>query len=99
MKFLIAILAVLLLVLQYDLWFGDGGMANVSRLERRVAEQHQDNDHLAERNHALEAEVRDLKKGREAIEERARSELGMIKPGETYYQIVEEPDHKKTGQP
>jgi len=99
MKFLSAILAVLLLVLQYDLWFSDGGMASVSHLDHRVAEQRQENEQLAERNHALEAEVRDLKQGREAIEERARSELGMIKPGETYYQIVEQRDHKKTGQP
>ncbi|HKK05160.1 MAG: cell division protein FtsB [Gammaproteobacteria bacterium] len=98
MRFLAVILGILLLVLQYDLWFSSGGLANVSRLERRVAEQRGENERLAERNHALEAEVRDLKGGREAIEERARSELGMIKPGETYYQIVEEPD-KKASQP
>lgn len=92
MRILVAILAILLLVLQYDLWVSEGGMANVWRLRERVATQRSENAKLADRNRALEAEVRDLKHGLAAIEERARSELGMIKPGETYYQIVEEPD-------
>ena len=88
MKMLAAILAALLLVLQYDLWLGDGSMRSVWHLQNTIAAQRDQNAGMAERNRALEAEVADLKQGRDAIEERARSELGMIKPGETYYQIV-----------
>lgn len=90
MKAVFALLLLVLLVLQYDLWIGDGGMRSVWRLDKTLSIQRADNARLAERNQALEAEVHDLKQGLAAIEERARSELGMIKPGETYYQIVEE---------
>ncbi len=90
MKAVFAILLFLFLVLQYDLWIGDGGMRSVWRLDHTLAAQREENAQLAERNQALEAEVHDLKQGLAAIEERARSELGMIKPGETYYQIVPE---------
>ena len=61
------------------------------RLRQQVDAQEKENEHLRERNAALEAEVRDLKQGLEAIEERARNELGMVKEGEKFYQIVEEP--------
>ncbi len=95
MKALIAILIVLLLVLQYKLWFGDGNMREVWQLQAAIEEQKKQNEELRERNAALEAEVKDLKQGLDAIEERARSELGMIKKGETFYQIIESEDLKE----
>ena len=84
----LALLA-LLVVLQLKLWTGAGGVPEVWRLEARVEQQAQDNSARRARNAALAADVEDLKSGREAVEERARSELGMIKPGETFYQVVE----------
>ena len=95
MKALIAILIVLLLILQYKLWFGDGNMREVWQLQSDIEEQKKENEKLRERNAALEAEVQDLKQGLEAIEERARSELGMIKKGETFYQIIESEEQKE----
>lgn len=95
MKALIAILIVLLLILQYKLWFGDGNMREVWKLQAAIEEQKKENEKLRERNAALEAEVQDLKQGMEAIEERARSELGMIKKGETFYQIIETEEEKQ----
>jgi len=91
MRILVAILLVLLLILQYDLWVGDGSLATVWHLQQAVDAQQLENTHLQERNQALAAEVRDLKTGLDAIEERARNDLGMIKEGETYIQVVEEP--------
>lgn len=90
MRLLTAILILLLVLLQYKLWFGDGGVLKVRQLDRAVESQSAENAALRERNRALEAEVRDLKKGRDAIEERARTELGMIREGETFYQVVED---------
>lgn len=90
MRIWIALLAGLFFVLQYDLWIGEGSLATVWRLQQSIDTQAKENRVLTERNKALEAEVRDLKQGKDAIEERARSELGMIKKGETYIQIVEE---------
>jgi len=89
MKTLIAVLAVLFVLLQYKLWFGEGSMMEVWQLDRAIAAQTAENAQLRERNQALAAEVADLKQGVEAIEERARRELGMIKKGETFYQVVE----------
>ncbi|WP_455234899.1 cell division protein FtsB [Thiogranum longum] len=91
MRWLIWFLVVLLLLLQYRLWVGDGSLAEVWGLYQQVELQQDENQRLRERNQALEAEVQDLKQGLEAIEERAREELGMIKEGETFYQIVEDP--------
>ena len=88
MKALAAVLAVLVLALQYPLWFGKGGWMRVRDLERSLAQQHEANARLKARNDALDAEVRDLKEGNEAIEERARLELGMVKRDETFYQLV-----------
>jgi cell division protein FtsB len=89
----LAILLVLLLALlawlQYRLWFGNGGEREVADLQAQVQRQARDNTGLRERNAALAAEVQDLKSGEAAVEERARSELGMIKPGETFYRVVE----------
>jgi cell division protein FtsB len=75
--------------LQYRLWFGSGGQREVEALQQQVRQQAHDNAGLKQRNEALAAEVEDLKSGEAAVEERARSELGMIKPGETFYRVVE----------
>lgn len=88
-RWLIVILIALLLGLQYKLWVGDGSLAEVWHLRTAVGEQRLDNEELAERNAALEAEVKDLKQGFDAVEERARSELGMTKEDEVFYQLVE----------
>jgi len=91
MRWLVWLLVVLLVLLQYKLWVGDGSFAEVWDLYQQVEIQREENQQLHERNEALEAEVQDLKQGLGAIEERAREELGMIKEGETFYQIIEEP--------
>ncbi len=88
MKILAAILLFLFLLLQYDLWVGEGSMATVHHLQQAVQNQKQENAKLKQRNAALAADVQDLKQGLEAVEERARSELGMIKKGETFIQIT-----------
>ena len=90
MKWIAAILLILLVVLQYKLWVGQGSLAEVSRLKQAIEKQKAENAEQRERNDALDAEVQDLKKGVEAIEERARSELGMIKKDETFFQIIDE---------
>lgn len=90
MKYLAAALLIVLVLLQYRLWFSDGGMREVSRLRAEIAEQRKENESLRERNRTLAAEVQDLKKGTVAIEERARTDLGMIGKGETFYQVVKE---------
>lgn len=89
MKWLILALTVLLALLQYALWFGDGGLRDMWRLEQQVTEQERENERLRERNTALAAEVRDLKTGLEAVEARARLELGMIKEDEIFYQVID----------
>lgn len=89
MRTVIAGLAMLLGLVQYHLWFGDGSLPEVWRLERTIAEQRVANEQLRQRNAALAANVRDLKDGRGAIEERARRELGMIGEDEVFYQVVE----------
>ncbi|MEA5097821.1 MAG: cell division protein FtsB [Burkholderiaceae bacterium] len=89
MRLLTIILASLLLLIQYPLWFGKGGWLRVWELDRQVTATQQKNDDLKERNTKLESEVRDLKEGTAAIEERARYELGMIKDGETFVQVVD----------
>ena len=89
MKSVIAILLTALAVLQYQLWLGDRGMPSVHRLEAAIASQREANTRLEARNRRLAVEVHDLKEGLEAVEERARSDLGMIGRDETYYQIVE----------
>ena len=91
LRYVALILLILLLALELKLWTGDGGMRDVWRLQQRLEEQRKENARLKQRNEALSAEVQDLKSGKEAIEERARSELGLIKPGEVFYQIVEPP--------
>ena len=85
------ILVALLLLLQYPLWLGKGGWLKVWDLNRKVEAQQQVNRQTQARNALLDAEVRDLKQGTEAIEERARSELGMIKRNEVFFQVLEKP--------
>lgn len=89
LRILIAVLLGLTLLLQYRLWVGEGSVAEAWRLRQAVEVQQEQNLALAMRNSALEAEVQDLKQGMNAIEERARSELGMIREGETFYQIID----------
>jgi len=90
MRWLIWLLLILLVLLQYRLWVGDGSLAEVWDLFQQVEVQKTENRELRERNQALDAEVQDLKQGLEAIEERAREELGMTREDETFYQIIEE---------
>jgi cell division protein FtsB len=87
-KILAAVLAILAIGLQYPLWFGKGGWLRVRDLDRQLAAQRAGNAHDKARNDALEAEVRDLKEGSEAVEERARLELGMVKRDEVFYLVV-----------
>jgi cell division protein FtsB len=89
LKLIVAILFVLLIWLQYKLWLGDGGIPEVLELEQEIDTVQSEVNTLQERNKALNAEVMDLKKGIEAIEERARSEMGMIKKDEIYYQVID----------
>ena len=88
LKSIFAILIVLFFLLQYRLWFGTGGLIRLWQINQAVEVQKLENSKLQERNFALEAEVIDLKRGLEAVEERARSELGMIKKGETFVQVI-----------
>ncbi|MDH5180295.1 MAG: cell division protein FtsB [Gammaproteobacteria bacterium] len=89
MRLMTGILLALFAMLQYDLWVGEGSMSAAWRLEASVKEQQQVNNRLKERNAGLSAEVADLKQGTDAIEERARSDLGMVKKDETFIQVVE----------
>ncbi|WP_343226726.1 cell division protein FtsB [Luteimonas sp. 8-5] len=89
LRIVLLLLLVLLGWLQYRLWFGSGGQREVAQLESQVRQQARDNAGLQQRNDALAAEVEDLKSGEAAVEERARNELGMIKPGETFYRVIE----------
>ena len=88
MKLLSYILAALLVAIQYPLWIGKGGWTRVWELDRQLAAQRVQTARLKSRNDALDAEVRDLKQGMEAIEERARMDLGMIRKDEVFYQVV-----------
>jgi len=92
MRLALLILVLLLGALQYKLWVGDGSLVEVWGLERSIDAQRQENGVLAARNRRLDADVRDLKEGLEAIEDRARHDLGMVRRDETFYQIVEESD-------
>jgi cell division protein FtsB len=85
------LLVVLLVLLQFQLWFGVGNVPSAMHLKGQLEAQATENAALAKRNAALAAEVSDLKAGQAAIEERARTELGMVKRGETFYQIVQAP--------
>ena len=92
MRSLLAILIIALVLLQAKLWLGEGGYRDVQRLRERVAEQEEENAALKARNETLRAEVEDLREGLDAVEERARSELGMIREDEEFYLVVPSPD-------
>ena len=88
MKILAAILGALIVLIQYPLWIGKGGWLRAWDMDRQLQAQQAKNAGVAARNASLGAEVRDLKQGTEAVEERARSELGMIKSDEVFFQIA-----------
>jgi cell division protein FtsB len=90
LKILTLILIALIALVQYPLWLGKGSWLKVWEIDQQVTRQHEINRKLQMRNAALDAEVRDLKQGHEAIEERARNELGMIKQNEIFFHIVNE---------
>jgi len=94
MKLLTVIMVFLLLLLQYRLWTGNGSLVEVNLLKDEIEKIGNENENLKERNLSLTAEVFDLKQGHEAIEEIARSEMGMIKDGETFYQIIDNADQQ-----
>ena len=88
MKWLLVGLLLLTVALQYRLWVGDGGIREVLTLKRELAAMERSIQRMEDLNRQLEAEVKDLKNGLKAVEERARSELGMIKSDETFYQVI-----------
>jgi cell division protein FtsB len=90
MKPVMLLLTLLLVLLQYRFWFSHDGLPAMLHIHRAVELQQQENAKLEARNQVLAAEVQDLKSGLEALEERARNELGMIKSNETFFQIIEE---------
>ena len=90
MKWLWRIARSLLAAMQYRLWVGEGSLAHVSQLKQQIAEQQRENEQLLERNRVLTAEVIELKQGLETVEERARHELGMVKQGETLFQLSDQ---------
>jgi len=99
MKVLAGVLAALILLIQYPLWLGKGGWLRAWEVDRRLSAQKDTNESLERRNLALGAEVRDLKQGFDAIEERARYELGFVKPDEVFFQVVEAPKAPAARQP
>ena len=89
MKFLIGFLVLLIIILQYQLWYGSGSIEQINKYQQRVDVLKQEVKKKRERNDTLYAEVLDLREAQEAIEERARYELGMIKEDETFFQVIE----------
>lgn len=90
MKILLAVLFVILIGLQYKLWLGDGSLSEIVQLSRELEIQKKKLRELEERNKILEAQVLDLQNGLDAFEEKARNDLGMIKQGETFIQLIPE---------
>jgi cell division protein FtsB len=88
MRLLFLLLFVLTALIQYPLWLGKGGWRNVWDMQKQVAQQHAANDSMRARNAAMEAEVQSLQSGTDAIEERARTELGMVRPGEVFVEVL-----------
>jgi cell division protein FtsB len=95
MKTLTIVLGALIVLIQYPLWVGKGGWLRAWEMDRQLEAQRAHNRLLEARNAVLAAEVRDLKQGVEAIEERARYELGMVRDDEVFFQIVEQPGAKQ----
>jgi len=98
MKILIAVLILMLIGLQYKLWFGDGSLSEVVQLTHELEIQKQKLSELEERNKILEAQVLDLQNGLDAFEEKARNDLGMIKQGETFIQLIPRQGDSADGQ-
>jgi len=96
MKIFWGLLIVLFVAFQYRLWVGENSLAELWTLQQKLEDQQTQNVELTERNDQLRAEVKDLKQGLEAIEERARSELGMIKENERFYQIIDDSPENPT---
>lgn len=88
-RWLLFALLLMLAGLQYRLWFGEANLRQIWQLETQIEQQQVENARLIERNKRLEAEVQDLKQGLAALEERARSEMGMVQEGETFFQLIE----------
>jgi cell division protein FtsB len=99
MRILTLVFAALIVLLQYPLWLGKGGWLRVSEIDRQVKLQKEGNGKLGVRNDALDAEVRDLKQGYEAVEERARYELGMVKQDEIFFHVMEKTPDIKSAEP
>lgn len=93
LRWIALILVVILIGLQLKLWSGSGSMREVDSLRVALKKQADENARLQQRNQAVGADVLDLKHGDQAVEARARTELGLIKPGEVFYQVVEQPAH------
>ena len=89
MRWILCLLLLVLIGLQTRLWFGQGSWEQIASLEREIEEQKLANQRLRDRNQVLENEVRDLKSGMDSVEDRARSDLGLIKKDETYYLLIE----------
>ena len=98
MKTLITILILVLVGLQYKLWFGDGSLSEVVQLTRELELQKQRLQELEARNRILEAQVLDLQNGLDAFEEKARNDLGMIKQGETFIQLIPKQEDDSNGE-
>ena len=88
MKRFLTVLILLLGLLQYRLWLGENSLPEYFSLKQQIHSQIVSNDKLIERNHVLREEINDLRQGTDALEERARNELGMVKKGETFYRVV-----------
>ena len=95
MKKLIAFLLLIIAALQYRLWLGDGGIRELYEMQVHIEELKREGERRQVRNDALEADVMDLKEGTDAIEERARRDLGMIREGETFVQVFDKPAPKR----
>ena len=98
MKILISVLLLVLIGLQYKLWFGDGSLSEVVQLSRELETQKAKLQLLEERNRILEAQVLDLQNGLDAFEEKARNDLGMIKQEETFIQLIPQPGKSSHGE-
>ena len=96
MKLFVLFLVVVLIGLQYKLWVDEDGVRRLVHLNDRIEDQQAKNQQMYERNEVLAAEVEDLKSGYDAIEERARMELGMIRKGETFFQVIEKSDTEES---
>lgn len=96
MRWIIAILILIILGLQYRLWFGEGSVEQIVQLQREIDKQKIENANLEERNRVLMAQIKELKEGMESIEAKARTDMGMIKEGETFYFITDDPAQTKS---